>query len=117
MGIDLGGVDVGVAQQRLHHAQLRAAFQQVGGEGVAKQVWVHRPVNTRRQRVLADDELHRSLGEAAAVAIQEERRRWTLRKPGTPFGQVSLHGAGGGPSHQHLPLSRTLAEHSHRPVF
>ena len=38
MGVDLGRGDVGVAEQLLHRAQVRAAFEQVGGEGVAQDV-------------------------------------------------------------------------------
>ena len=38
MGVDLGGGDVGVAEQGLDHPQIRAALQQVGGEGVAQDV-------------------------------------------------------------------------------
>lgn len=32
MGIDLGGADVGMAQQKLHGPQVSPAFQQVGGK-------------------------------------------------------------------------------------
>jgi hypothetical protein len=38
VGVDLGGADVGVAQQGLDHPQVGAAFQQVGGEGMAQDV-------------------------------------------------------------------------------
>ena len=38
VGVDLGGGDVGVAEQGLHRAQIGAALQQVGGEGVAQDV-------------------------------------------------------------------------------
>ena len=38
VGVDLGGGDVGVAQQGLDDAQVGAAFQQMGGEGVAQDV-------------------------------------------------------------------------------
>ena len=36
MGIDLGGADVGMAQQKLHGPQVSPAFQQVGGKGMAE---------------------------------------------------------------------------------
>src|SRR5580692_8119798 len=36
MGIDFGGGDVGMAQERLDAAQVRAAFHQMGGEGMAQ---------------------------------------------------------------------------------
>jgi hypothetical protein len=38
VGVDLGRGDVGVAQQGLDDAQIGAAFQQMGGEGVAQDV-------------------------------------------------------------------------------
>ena len=38
VGVDLGRGDVGVAQQGLDDAKVGAAFQQVGGEGVAQDV-------------------------------------------------------------------------------
>ena len=36
MRIDLCRRDIGVAEQGLHGAQIRAAFQQMGGKGVAQ---------------------------------------------------------------------------------
>ena len=36
MGVDFRGAEVGVAQQGLDRAQVRAAFQQMRGEGVAQ---------------------------------------------------------------------------------
>ena len=38
VSIDLRGRDVGVAEQHLHHAQVGAVVEQVGGEGVAQHV-------------------------------------------------------------------------------
>ena len=38
MGIDLGGRDVGVTEQGLHDAQVRAVVQQMAGKGVAQHV-------------------------------------------------------------------------------
>ena len=35
MGIDLGGADVGMAQQKLHGPQVSPPFKQVGGKGMA----------------------------------------------------------------------------------
>jgi hypothetical protein len=42
MGVDLGGRDVGMAEHRLHGAQVGAVLQQVGGEAV--------PQDVRRER-------------------------------------------------------------------
>ena len=38
VGVDLGSGDVAVSQQHLHHAQVGAVVEQVGGEGVAQDV-------------------------------------------------------------------------------
>lgn len=38
VGVDLGGANIGVPEQFLHRAQIRAGFEQVGGEGVAQHV-------------------------------------------------------------------------------
>ena len=38
MGIDFGRAYVGVPQEKLHGPQVRAAFQKVGGERMAKGV-------------------------------------------------------------------------------
>jgi hypothetical protein len=38
VGVDLRRRNVGVTEQRLHHAQIRAVVQQVAGEGVTQNV-------------------------------------------------------------------------------
>src|SRR5690606_39246141 len=38
MRINLGGGDIGVPEQHLHHAQVRAVVEQVGGKGMAQRV-------------------------------------------------------------------------------
>lgn len=39
VSVDLRGGDVGVSEQRLHHAQICAVVHQMRGEGVAQIVW------------------------------------------------------------------------------
>src|SRR5579872_5889171 len=39
MGIDLGGGDVGMTKKRLHAAQIRASFHQMGGKCMTQDVW------------------------------------------------------------------------------
>jgi hypothetical protein len=41
VGVDLGGRNVGMAQQLLHSAQVVAGFQQVGSEGMPEEVRVN----------------------------------------------------------------------------
>ncbi len=38
VGVNLGGGDVGVSQERLHRAQVGPVFQQVGGKAVAQRM-------------------------------------------------------------------------------
>ena len=45
MGVDLGGLDAGMAEQLLQHAQVGAAGMHVGGEGMAQHVRRH-PLRT-----------------------------------------------------------------------
>ena len=40
VGVDLGGGDVGVAEEFLDDAEVGAVLEQVGGEGVAQEVRV-----------------------------------------------------------------------------
>ena len=46
MGIDLGGRDVGMAEQRLHDAQIGAVMQQMAGKGMTQHMRADQP---RRQ--------------------------------------------------------------------
>jgi hypothetical protein len=41
MGVDRGGLHVAVTQQFLHRPNVRAAFQQMGGERVAQGMRAH----------------------------------------------------------------------------
>src|SRR6185295_10110615 len=50
MGIDLGGRDVGMAEQRLYDAQVRAVMQQVAGKGMAQHVRRDQPRRQPRRR-------------------------------------------------------------------
>ena len=40
VGVDLGGGDVGVAEEFLDDAEVGAIFEEVSGEAVAQEVWV-----------------------------------------------------------------------------
>jgi hypothetical protein len=41
MGVDLGGRDVGVAEELLHRAQIRAVLQEMAGEGMTEHMRRH----------------------------------------------------------------------------
>lgn len=65
VGVDLGRGDVGVAQQGLDDAQVGAALQQVGGEGVAQDMGA----DPGRVDAGRDRGLVQQLGEAAGRQV------------------------------------------------
>ena len=76
VGVDLGGREVGVAEHLLDAAQVGAALEQVGGEGVAEQMWVDalglEPGDLGQP---AQDQEGAGAGERAAARVQEELGR------------------------------------------
>ena len=60
MGVDLRRRNVGMAEQLLDHAQVRAVLQQVRGEGMAQDV--------RRERLRVQPGTHGQRLEVAALA-------------------------------------------------
>src|SRR5882724_11040189 len=54
--IDLGGADAGVAEHLLDGAQVSAAAEQVGGERVPQQVWLHGLLNAGALRAFLHDD-------------------------------------------------------------
>src|SRR6266478_1072444 len=77
VGVDLGGGQRLVPEQRLDHAQIRAAVQQLGGEGVAEQVRVQAAADAAAH-ALAEEHDH-LLGDAPPPAHEE----------GMPGGEVA----------------------------
>ena len=69
MGVDLRRGNIGMAEQRLHHAQIGAVVQQVAGEGVAQHVRAHlrrRAARRCRERLeLAGEMLARQMAALA----------------------------------------------------
>ena len=127
VGIDLRGRDVGVAEQRLHDAQVGAVVQQVAGEGVAQHVRAHllgaQPGAGRERLQFAREML---AGEVAAVAERGEQplrvdglaRR--LRFRGGVVGRCAAvrqqrailgHRGLGGVVERHQPFLAALAAH------
>ena len=67
MGIELGGADIGVAEQFLHVADVSAVFQQVGGEGMAQAVKAGVFFDAGFGERFGKDHLRRTLGQPAAT--------------------------------------------------
>src|SRR3546814_5077194 len=58
VGVDLGGGDVGVAEQFLHAAQVARGLEHVAGEGVPQQVRMHALEQALALGELAQAQLH-----------------------------------------------------------
>ena len=54
MGVDLRRRNIGVAEHRLQGAQIGAAFEQMGGEGMAQRVGCHALFDAGSQGVIAN---------------------------------------------------------------
>ena len=68
MGVDLGGADVGVAEEGLDGADVGTVHEEVGGEGVAEGVRRDVLGDAGLPRVFFDHALDGPGGEAAEVA-------------------------------------------------
>src|SRR5579871_6095276 len=114
--VDLGGRDVGVAEQLLHAAQVLARLQQVGGERMAEQVRVGLHVEPVAARPAGDAQLDGARAEPPALASNEQRRVAGVDEagagvePGADRGHRLL-------SDRHDPRLRSLPQYAHCPVI
>jgi hypothetical protein len=75
VGVELGCRKIRMAQHFLNGSEVGAAFEQVGGEGVAQEVGVDaRWVEPRLLGELAQDQEGAGPGERAAAGVQEQLR-------------------------------------------
>ncbi|MNQ62145.1 hypothetical protein D3C85_764790 [compost metagenome] len=72
VGIDLRGLDVGMAEQFLHRAQVLGGLQQMAGEGVPQHVRVQMLAQFTNSG-LVHPQLDGSRGEATALLADEDR--------------------------------------------
>ena len=72
VGVDLGGSDVGVAEEFLDDAQVGAVLQEVGGERVAEEVWVDVGFDAGEPGAVADDLADAFGGERGAIFGDED---------------------------------------------
>ena len=73
MGVYFRGHDVAVSEQNLDRAQVGAAFEQMGGEGMAQGVGGNRACDACLERVAPDQFPHALPAQGAARAVQENR--------------------------------------------
>lgn len=73
MGVNLGGGNIGVAQQFLHQPQIAAGFQHVAGKGVAQHMGVHMSIHALAQTELVHALLYGAMAEALAALADKQR--------------------------------------------
>ena len=113
VGVDLGGGDVGVAEQGLDHAQIGPAFQQMGGEGMAQ----HMRADPGRIEAGDDRRLLQKLGEPAPGEAPRRATRWEQPRTGLaaavkerrPKRQIGLHRRAGAFAQRGQSLLAALA--------
>lgn len=86
MGVDHRGGHIGVAEQFLHGADVVAAFEQVGGEGVAQRVHRNMAGDAGSLHRIAQRPLQALFVQVmppahARTGIDRERRRWPHPEP------------------------------------
>ena len=78
MGVNLSGCDIGVAEQFLHDAQVRSAFEQVRREAMTQRMRADRLGNAAEPRVPADESpdigpIHRTSGARHEESVHMRR--------------------------------------------
>ena len=82
VGVDLGGADVGVAEQFLYRAQITAGFQQMAGEGVSQGVRVDIPGNALAASPVFDALLYGTCAQPFPAAAGKNGRLRALQLSG-----------------------------------
>ena len=73
MRVDLGGVQAGMAQQRLNYAQVDPCLQEVGGKGMAESVGCDLLFETSFQSLLLQYLPKPHTGELSTAVIQKQQ--------------------------------------------
>ena len=114
MGIDLRRRDVGVAEQILNDAQVRAVLQQMTGEGVAKDVRAHPRRRDSRRRGDALEIARESLARQVAARTRRGKEPGASRRAGRGLIEQSAKHADRGArrsGQRREPLLVALAAH------
>jgi hypothetical protein len=115
VGIDLGGGDVGVAEQLLDAAQILTRFKKMRRERMPEQVGVDLGRQTLAARPVADAQLHGAVLEPAAITANEHRG-FFRRRQCRAFLQPGAQRFFGLASHGHDALLAPFAEHADRAI-
>ena len=112
--VALGRPEIGVAEHLLHRAEIGAAFEEVGRERVAEQVWMNTAwLEPGAFRELAQDQERTGAREGTAAGVEEELRSVAPVEMRPAEREVAAHGFGGGPPERDEPFLSALPENAH----
>src|SRR5439155_5605964 len=115
--VQLGRRQVGVAEHLLDAAQVRAAFQEMRGEGVAKQVGVDaRRVEAGLRGPPPEDEEGPGARERTSLGVEEELRAVAAVEVGPSAREVAAESLCRLPADRHDPLLVPLADTANEAV-
>ncbi|MNS59333.1 hypothetical protein D3C72_922880 [compost metagenome] len=108
VGIDLGGGEIGVAQQLLHRPQIAGGLQHVGGEAVAQLVGMNVGIEGLLVAPAVEPLLYRA-GRQSLPALGDEQRLPLVPRQQGPHLEPLLQPLHRHPAHGQHPLPRPLA--------
>lgn len=101
VGVDLGGVDVGVSEHELYGTQIDAVVDEVGGEGVAQAVRAERS-DAGGFGVVFDNHPRELAGDAAAFLADEDFvADFVFEQQRARFGAIAFDPVNGFFAHRH----------------
>ena len=101
VGVDLGGVDVGVSEHELYGTQIDAVVDEVGGEGVAQTVRAERG-DAGGVRIIFDNHPRELAGDAAAFLADEDfGADFVFEQQRARFGAIAFDPVNGFFAHRH----------------
>lgn len=101
VGVDLGGVDVGVSEHELYGTQIDAVVDEVGGEGVAQAMRAERS-DAGGVRIIFDNHPRELAGDAAAFLADEDFvADFVFEQQRARFGAIAFDPVNGFFAHRH----------------
>ena len=115
--VELGRGEVGVAEHLLNAAEVGAALEQMGGEGMPEQVRVDpQRLEARFLGEATENQERAGARQRAAAGVQEELGPRAAVEVGAAHCDVPAERFDRRPAERHDPLLRALAECTHDPV-
>ena len=117
MGVDLGGGQVAMAQQHLHHPQVRPVVEQMGGKGVTQGMGGQGLANPSLQGIALDEQPEGLAGHAATAYRGEQViAHPPVEDVRTPLPHIGLEPGNGLFPQWDQALLVALARHPHHPL-